>query len=239
MIPLRDDVVATRPPVVSLTLIAVFIAVFLLQLATGDLPGVIRAWGFVPRDFFAALAGGPPPGGPAGFGAVLVYAFLHGSWVHLAGNLLFTWIFADNVEDAMGHAAFVVFFALCAIAAALAHAALYPASASPIVGASGGVSGVLGAYLLMYPRARIHTAALIFIVVQIVRFPAWVVLLFWFFIQILFAVLAPGYGGGIAFAAHMGGFVAGIVLAPVFAAPLRARLGALLRGRQGDDAAAA
>src|SRR5688500_16733624 len=138
--------------------------------------------------------------------------FLHGGWMHLIGNMLYLWIFGDNVEDAMGHGRFIVFYLLCGVAAAMAQAIPDPQSVVPMVGASGAISGVLGAYLLLYPHARILVLIPLGIIMQTVRLPAGVVLLIWFGLQFLSSMMASGSGGGgVAFRAHIGGFVAGVV----------------------------
>lgn len=148
--------------------------------------------------------------------------FLHGGWLHLIGNMLFLWVFGNNIEDAMGHLRFAVFYTLCGVLAAVAHIVVDPASPIPTVGASGAVSGVLGAYLLLYPRARVWMAVPIFIFLYRVALPAWVYLVYWFGLQLLSglaeqAMRGPGgASGGVAFWAHVGGFFAGLLLIPFF-----------------------
>jgi membrane associated rhomboid family serine protease len=142
--------------------------------------------------------------------------FLHGGWMHLIGNMLYLWIFGNNVEDAMGHARFVVFYVLCGIAAALAQALPSPGSTIPMIGASGAISGVLGAYLLLYPRAQVLVLLPLGLFTRLVHLPAVAVLGFWFVLQLINSALAPGDGGGVAWGAHVGGFVAGAALIPFF-----------------------
>jgi membrane associated rhomboid family serine protease len=142
--------------------------------------------------------------------------FLHGGWMHIIGNMLYLWIFGNNVEDAMGHRRFIVFYLLCGIAAALAQALPNPSSEVPMIGASGAISGVLGAYLLLYPHARVLVVIPIFFYPYTVRIPAGWVLGFWFLMQVASSLSAPEQQGGVAWSAHIGGFVAGMALIPLF-----------------------
>jgi membrane associated rhomboid family serine protease len=146
---------------------------------------------------------------------VFTSMFLHGGWLHLIGNMLYMWIFADNIEDAMGHARFVVFYLLCGIAAALAQALPAPGSEIPMIGASGAISGVLGAYLLLHPRAHVMVLIPLGFFSQLTRLPALLVLGLWFALQLVSELGAPE-GAGVAFRAHIGGFVAGMALIPFF-----------------------
>lgn len=217
MIPLSDENTTRHAPVASRTLLVACCAVFLWQVL--ERPWGLfapAALGFTPAWF---LAGGSPE--PflnwAPFSVnIVTYMFLHGGWLHLAGNMLFLWVFGDDVEDALGQPGFIAFYLACGMIAALAQAALDPASAVPVVGASGAVSGLLGAFLVLYPRAQLNVLVPIFVVMDVVRLPAWVVLAFWFGVQLLYDQSAAGAAGGIAFRAHVGGFVAGMVLAPLF-----------------------
>ena len=154
---------------------------------------------------------------------LLTSMFLHGGWLHLIGNMLYLWIFGDNVEDAMGHGRFVLFYLVCGLAAALAQAGLDPGSEVPMVGASGAISGVLGAYLMLHPRAHVLVLIPLGILTQLVRLPALIVLAFWFGLQLFQQLSAPPGQGGVAFMAHIGGFVAGMALVPLFKRP-RVRL---------------
>src|SRR5262245_35520350 len=149
----------------------------------------------------------------------LTSMFLHGSWMHLIGNGLFLWVFGNNVEDSMGRLRFVVFYLLCGLCAAAAQAAVNPASVVPMVGASGAISGVLGAYLLLYPRARVNVLFIIVIFVQVISLPAYLVLLLWIGWQIISGLPQLGAmpeAGGTAFFAHIGGFAAGLLLVKLF-----------------------
>jgi len=147
---------------------------------------------------------------------VVTSMFLHGGWMHLIGNMLYLWIFGNNVEDAMGHGRFVVFYLLCGVAAVLAQALPAPDSTIPMIGASGAISGVLGAYLLLYPHARVLVLIPLGTFSRMVYLPAMVVLGFWFLLQFLSILLADPNQPGVAFGAHAGGFVAGMLLIPLF-----------------------
>jgi membrane associated rhomboid family serine protease len=141
--------------------------------------------------------------------------FLHGGWMHLIGNMLYLWIFGNNVEDAMGHFRFIVFYLLCGVAAVFAQALPNSESTVPMIGASGAISGVLGAYLLLHPRAQV----LVWVPLGFMRpiyLPAFIVLSFWFVLQLINSAMAPSEGGGVAWGAHIGGFLAGMVLIPFF-----------------------
>ena len=144
---------------------------------------------------------------------LLTSMFIHGNLFHLGGNMLYLWIFGNNIEDAMGHLRFVVFYVICGIVATLFHVASNPASKVPMVGASGAISGILGAYLLLYPWARVHTIVFIIFFIKIIKIPAFFLLTFWFVMQ----VLNSSVGGGVAWYAHIGGFLAGFILIKPFA----------------------
>jgi len=214
MIPLRDDNPSRITPVVTFSLIGACVLAFLWQLSLG--PGAneraIYVFGVIPAVLFhqADLPDGfaviPP------FATVFSSMFLHGGFMHLAGNMLYLWIFADNVEDSMGHARFVVFYLLCGIAAAMAQALPDPSSQVPMIGASGAISGVLGAYLLLYPRARVFVLIPLGFFMHTMRLPAGWVLGLWFLLQLLSELMTPPGSAGVAFRAHLGGFVAGLVL---------------------------
>jgi membrane associated rhomboid family serine protease len=139
--------------------------------------------------------------------------FLHGGWMHLIGNLWFLWIFGNNVEDSMGHLRFLVFYLLTGLAAATSHVLVDPGSTVPMVGASGAISGVMGAYLVLYPRARVDTLFWLLIFIRVVPLPAWVLLGYWIVLQLAGSTVSGAAGGGgVAYAAHIGGFVAGMLL---------------------------
>jgi membrane associated rhomboid family serine protease len=147
---------------------------------------------------------------------VITSMFLHGGWLHLLGNLWFLWVFGNNVEDSMGHARFVVFYLLCGVAAAAVQVAVNPGSVVPMVGASGAISGVMGAYIMLYPRVRVHMFTWIIIPFRFVM-PAWLMLGYWFLLQVIGGLpTLQAESGGVAFWAHVGGFVAGMLLIWLF-----------------------
>jgi membrane associated rhomboid family serine protease len=151
---------------------------------------------------------------------VLTSMFLHGSWMHVLGNMWFLWIFGNNIEDSMGHARFIVFYLACGVAAAMAQVFLNPASPIPMVGASGAISGVMGAYLVLYPRVRVFVVVPIGIIPFFIALPAWTMLIYWAGIQMvsgLIGMIGAQDEGGVAFGAHVGGFLAGVILIKLFA----------------------
>ncbi len=218
MFPLSDSVPSSRPPLVTYAILAACIAIWLLEVATGGgRSPLIFAYGAIPVEILHGIDLRPFISLPVE--ATLVTSmFLHGGWMHLAGNMLYLWIFADNVEDAMGHLRFGFFYLVCGVGAALTHIFLSPAgSRMPLVGASGAISGVLGAYLLLYPHARVKTAIVFGFFWDIVMVPAWVLLGIWFLMQTFSTLGSLGrHGGGVAFAAHFGGFLLGMALVGLF-----------------------
>jgi len=218
MIPLRDDNPTTIKPLVTISFIVLCSLVFLWQLSLGanGFRAAVMSLGVIPASLFGdknlppELALVPPTM------TVLTSQFLHGSWMHLIGNMLYLWIFGNNVEDAMGHARFAIFYLLCGIVAALAQALPNPDSTLPMIGASGAISGVLGAYLLLFPHARVLVLIPLGFYSRLVPLPAMVVLGFWFVLQLISSALADPRAGGVAFGAHIGGFIAGMVLLPIF-----------------------
>ena len=236
MIPLKDDVPTRSFPLVTVALIVANVVVYLYQAALGfpvpQSPGAARAaqrayeafmyeFGLVPCRLTAAcpprlqtvLAGAPQP-----WLTVVTSMFLHGGLFHLGGNMLYLWIFGNNVEDSMGKGRFVAFYLLCGVTAAAAQYGRDPASAVPMIGASGAVSGALGAYLILYPRAHVWTLVMLGFFWRIVPIPAVVVLGFWIVVQVLNGLITFGSGepGGVAFLAHVGGFLAGMALINLF-----------------------
>jgi membrane associated rhomboid family serine protease len=209
MIPIRDTIPSQRVPFVSYGLIAVNVVVFLYQASLGEglLPFVER-YAVVP----ARLLGG----GPISLRELLTPVsamFLHGGWVHLLGNMLYLYIFGDNVEDSLGHARFLLFYLACGIVSFVAQLALVPESGVPNIGASGAIAGVLGAYFLLFPRARVVTLLPIFVIFTVVEIPAVVFLGLWFVMQFASGAATLGTdpaSGGVAWWAHVGGFVAGM-----------------------------
>jgi len=217
MIPLRDDNPTTLKPVMTIGLIALCTLIFFWQLSLGaHAEAVIQAFGVMPAALFGKQALSPELLQVPAALTVVTSMFLHGGWMHLIGNMLYLWIFGNNVEDAMGHGRFVVFYLLCGVAAVLAQAVPAPDSTIPMIGASGAISGVLGAYLLLYPHARVLVLIPLGSFSRMVYLPAMVVLGFWFLLQLLSSLLADPKQPGVAFGAHAGGFVAGMLLIPFF-----------------------
>jgi membrane associated rhomboid family serine protease len=215
MIPLRDKNPTHRVPFVNITIIVVNVVAFLYELSLGaQLEMFFFQFGIVPQRFVSGLNSIEV----VSDSLIPLFSsmFLHGGWLHLGGNMLYLWVFGDNVEDKLGHGRFILFYLLCGIAASVVHVMIEPTSAIPTVGASGAISGVLAAYLLMFPKARVVTVIPIFIFLQIAELPALIVLGFWFVIQFFNGLLSLGYQtagmGGVAWWAHIGGFVAGAVL---------------------------
>ena len=220
-LPIYDDNPAGRPSFVNWLVIAACVLVFVWQLSLSERGEVaaVFAYGLVPAVLTGA--GELPPElrlMPAPL-TVVTSMFLHGGWMHLIGNMLYLWIFGNNVEDSMGHVRFVVFYLLCGIVAALAQTLADPSSEIPMVGASGAIAGVLGAYLLLHPRANVGVLLVIIIYVRIISVPAIIVLGLWFVMQLYSGAHTPTDQGGVAYMAHIGGFIAGMVLIPFFKRP--------------------
>jgi len=217
MIPLRDDNPTTLKPVITVGLIALCTLVFFWQLSLGaHAEAVIQALGVMPAALFGKQALAPELMQVPAALTVVTSMFLHGGWMHLIGNMLYLWIFGNNVEDAMGHGRFVVFYLVCGAVAVLAQALPAPDSTIPMIGASGAISGVLGAYLLLYPHARVLVLIPLGFFSRVIYLPAMIVLGFWFLLQLLSTLLADPGRPGVAFGAHAGGFVAGMLLVPLF-----------------------
>jgi membrane associated rhomboid family serine protease len=224
VLPLRDATPPRRTPIVTTAIVAACSAVFIWELwvlvqgGTDALDAVMTDWGVVPRDVVAAFQSGDILS-PAVAGLV-TSMFIHAGWLHLLGNMLFLWIFANRVEDRMGRVLFLVFYFVGGIVAGLAFVAVDPTSAEPAVGASGAISAVMGAYVVLYPRARIQSLVFLGFFYQLIAVPSVIVLGFWFALQLIDGFTSLGastdVGGGIAFFAHIGGFVAGMVLALPF-----------------------
>lgn len=218
MIPLRDENPTEITPFVTVVFIAVNLAAWVLVQGAGSaqvLEASVYVFGTVPCE----LTGACRPQGLA-WGSVLTSMFMHGGWGHLLGNLLFLWVFGNNIEDSMGHLRFIVFYLVCGIAAALAQVYLTPTSPIPAVGASGAISGVMGAYIVLYPRVRVRTWVPPFFMLDL---NAFFLLAYWFVLQLATGVLTygpdAGERGGVAVWAHVGGFVAGVLLIRVFEKP--------------------
>jgi len=204
MFPIGDDNSARRTrPVVMYALIAVNVLVFFIELAGSD--AFITAWSFVPARFMANPSGD--------FVTILSSMFMHGGWLHLGGNMLYLWIFGDNVEDRFGHLRFLAFYLVCGAAATFAQLAFTTGSSLPNLGASGAIAGVLGAYLLFFPQRRVTVLVGYW---GIMEMPAIIVIGLWFVLQLFLGIGSIGAAadtGGVAFMAHVGGFIAGYVLA--------------------------
>lgn len=215
MIPLRDSIPGRRTPVTMLTLLGTNLFVFLYTVGLGspwEIQAFFETYGLVP----ARILGPDPP-----YYTLFTSMFLHGGWLHLVGNMLYLWIFGNNVEDATGHLGFLVFYVLCGLAAAFAQILIQPASQVPMVGASGAIAGVLGGYLVLYPRARILALVPLGLFLHLMEVPAVLFLPMWFLLQLVYGIASLGvrseFGGGVAFWAHIGGFVAGLVCIRMFA----------------------
>ncbi|HEX7185721.1 MAG TPA: rhomboid family intramembrane serine protease [Thermoanaerobaculia bacterium] len=216
MLPIRDINPSRTKPVVTILLIAANALMFFYELSLGErLEGFLMAAAFTPARLFD---GGVVTAGeiPEGLSSGLLSMFLHGGWGHFLGNMLFLWVFGDNVEDRLGHFRYLLFYLLAGYAATFAHAWFSPMSAVPAIGASGAISGVLGAYLFLHPMARIVTVIWFFIFIRFIEIPALVYLPIWFLIQFFSGVYAlrtvDDAAGGVAWFAHIGGFLAGPAL---------------------------
>ena len=213
MIPIRDENPASRKPVVTIALIAANCLVLALQMLQPmeQQEAFVMAWGAIPRD----IIGGWDllPSVPTAWMTLFSSMFMHGGLMHLGGNMLYLWIFGNNIEDTLGHVKFLIFYLLGGLAAALSHVSFDPQSAIPMVGASGAISAVLGAYLLAFPSARVVVLVWIVMIVRFIRVPALLMLGIWFAMQIFGFAGDSSQGGGVAWLAHIGGFVAGIVMA--------------------------
>ena len=211
MFPIGDDDTGRRTtPVVTFALIALNVLFFFLELSGGD--ALIEQWAFVPRRFLANPSGD--------FLTIFTSMFMHAGWLHLLGNMLYLWIFGDNVEDRFGHIKFIVFYLLCGIAATFAQLAFATGSNVPSLGASGAIAGVLGAYILMFPQGKVKVLQ----GQQVIQVPALIVIGLWIVLQLfsgIGSIANTAEAGGVAYMAHIGGFVAGFVLTFLF------------RGRQG------
>jgi len=228
--PYHDENETQRTPIVTMAIIAANVLAWLFVQGAGaefPLAASVCNLGLIPGELTLSVR--PGIGFPMGDGVaclmdpgrqtphVLTSMFLHGSWMHLLGNMWFLWLFGNNVEDAMTRVRFVVFYLACGLAAALLQVVANPASMIPMVGASGAISGVMGAYLLLFPRVRVMTLVVLGFFITRTALPAWVMLGYWAFIQFASGLTTVNVeGGGVAFWAHVGGFVAGLVLAAAF-----------------------
>jgi membrane associated rhomboid family serine protease len=228
--PYHDENETQRTPVVTVTLIAACVLMWLLVQGAGSempLATSVCNLGLIPGELTASLAPGTQfpmgerlvcltdPGRQTS--NLLTSMFLHGSWMHLLGNMWFLWLFGNNIEDSMTRPRFLAFYLLSGLTAALAQVLANPTSEIPMVGASGAISGVMGAYLVLFPRVRVFTVVPLGFFIQTIPLPAWMMLIYWAFLQVAGGVTSIGAeGGGVAFWAHLGGFLAGVVLVKLF-----------------------
>jgi membrane associated rhomboid family serine protease len=238
MIPLGDENPTLRTPWMTWLIIGVTVAAWMTVQGAGSgdaLPGSVCQFGLIPGELtHRARIGLEVPIGdnlacvinnsPLNKFTPILSMFLHGSWGHLLGNMLFFWVFGNNIEDSMGPGRFLIFYLVCGLVAAGAHVLVNPASPVPTVGASGAISGVMGAYLVLYPRVRVNMLFIFVIFFKVIAIPAWLVLLWWFFLQVLAGLpelssMRPEVSGGVAVWAHVGGFLAGVLLIKVFQNP--------------------
>jgi len=224
LIPLKDDIPTRRTPVITIALIAINVIVYFAfeqgLLGLGDVGNErVIDFGAIPSEITDPGSHATPGDQPSFVITIFTSMFLHGSLLHLGGNMLFLWIFGNNIEDSMGRLTFVAFYLLGGLAALGLQVATDPNSMVPTVGASGAIAGVLGAYARLYPRARVVTLVFIVIIFTVVTLPALLVLGLWFLLQLLPAFSEPitGAGGGVAYFAHIGGFLFGVLLIKLFA----------------------
>jgi membrane associated rhomboid family serine protease len=214
MFPIRDTIRSRTFPVVNVFIIVVNILVFLYEFALGErLDAFIRDYGLTPVRFFWGIKQDLPDA----IIPLFTSMFLHGGWLHLLGNMWFLYIFGDNVEDRIGHGRYLIYYLLCGVGAALSQTFLFRTSNIPMVGASGAIAGVLGGYFLLFPHSRVLTLVPIFIFLQLIEIPAVVFLVIWFFFQFIQGTfMSSGSGGGVAWWAHIGGFIAGMIFIFLF-----------------------
>ncbi len=232
MFPYRDDNPTLRTPVVTIGVIALNTAVWVLVQGMGADPALTRSvceLGLIPGELLHRIpAGTAIPLGPGascvvGYGATwltpLSSIFLHGSWFHLIGNMWFLWLFGNNIEDSMGRARYALFYLLSGLGAAATQTLLSPSSAVPMVGASGAISGVMGAYVILYPTVQVHILVVLVVFITRIVVPAYLMLGYWFLLQLVQGTATLGSTGGVAFWAHVGGFIAGAGLIFLFRDP--------------------
>ena len=215
MIPLRDDNPSKTIPIVNVTLILINLSVFVYQnyFVPGGAGPLLTRLGFIPYELTHAVDSSPKNLAPVSM-TMITSMFMHAGWIHFLGNMLYLWIFGDNVEDILGHSKYLSFYLLCGVSASLTHALLNLSSQVPTVGASGAVAGVLGAYMFLFPAARVKTLFIVFVFIRVISLPAIILLGYWILIQVLSGIteFGSGTGGGVAWFAHIGGFVTGLVL---------------------------
>ncbi|MEE9208378.1 MAG: rhomboid family intramembrane serine protease [Gemmatimonadota bacterium] len=228
MLPIRDENPTELHPIVTFAFIAANVLIWILVEQMGQGADFVRSlceYGAIPAEITGSVQPGTSVSlgegascvtGGLGRETLVTSMFMHGSWAHLLGNMWFLWVFGNNIEDSMGHFRFPIFYILTGLLASLSHIMADPASVVPTVGASGAISGVMGAYMVLYPKVRVHTLILLGFYARIVPMPAWSILLLWLVIQVASGLVSSGVGGGVAFWAHAGGFVAGAVLVKLF-----------------------
>ena len=217
MIPYKDDNPTERFPFLTISFIVMNVLVFFAQVINpSHLGRIAYSYGAIPHALLTFRDVQPIHPVLTLFTSM----FMHGSILHLASNMLYLWIFGNNIEDKLGYVKFIIFYILCGVAAAYSHALTNPSSTTPMIGASGAVSGILGAYLLLFPRARVHTLIFLGFFIQVVRLPAVIVIGFWIVIQFLNGMVSAGSAsqGGVAWFAHIGGFLVGIACIKFFLA---------------------
>ncbi|MEO9651556.1 MAG: rhomboid family intramembrane serine protease [Roseobacter sp.] len=206
MFPIRDHNPSGRKPYVTYGLLITNVVVFLSYVAIMNdvraLNAFWQAWAFTPSRLSEF----------EGYRTLVTYMFLHGGWLHLAGNMLFLWIFGDNIEDVLGHGKFLAFYFACGVIAALSQYSLQTSSDIPIVGASGAVAGIMGGYFLLFPKAKVDILIILIVFFRVLPMPAWIVLAVWIGMQFVGGLLADPDEAGVAYWAHAGGFIAGILL---------------------------
>jgi membrane associated rhomboid family serine protease len=213
MIPLKDENPRETFPVFTILIIMINCGIFGYEMALSFesstvLDAFIRKWGFVPAELNRAIGG-------SSLVTLFSSMFLHGGYLHLGGNMLFLWVFGDNVEDELGHVNFLAFYLLAGVAGTFAQFLFTPNSTVPLIGASGAIAGVLGSYMLLHPTAKVLTAVIFIFFIRLIYLPAWILLGFWLFLQLLQGTASIGMqasGGGVAWFAHIGGFVAGFIV---------------------------
>ncbi len=214
MIPLKDDNPTSIYPYVTVLLIGLNIIIFIYEISLGPHLGpFVNRYGATPVFVLNMTA---PQNYPPPYVTIFTSMFLHGGLFHVAGNMLYLWIFGNNIEDSMGHFRFIIFYFISGIIAVYIFSIVNPSSFIPMIGASGAVSGILGAYLILFPRAKVLTLIPLGFYIQLVKIPAIYVLGLWILVQIINGIFTRGVGGGVAWFAHIGGFVAGIVLIGLF-----------------------
>lgn len=233
MFPIRDENPTLRPPIATYVIIGMNVVVWVVVQGLGTDEALARSfcyYALIPGDLLGQIVAATdiPIGaglacrldGSGEASTLITSMFMHGGWMHIIGNMLFLWVFGDNVEDVMGPLRFAIFYTLCGLAAAAAQIVTNPGSLVPMVGASGAIGGVMGAYAILFPRARVHLLIILIVYVTTISVPAILMLGYWFLLQLISGLGTLGaHGGGVAFWAHIGGFVAGVALIFFFRQP--------------------